>query len=68
VVSLPWRQISAIWGELFSVIGTTTNYVCVTRPRRFGKSVMANMIAAFFSRAGNARSIFDSLKIAQDPQ
>jgi hypothetical protein len=59
---------SLLLGELFSVIGTSTNYVCVTRPRRFGKSVMANMIAAFFSKASNARCIFDTLKIAQEPQ
>jgi hypothetical protein len=50
--------------ELFSIIGTSTNYVCLTRPRRFGKSVMANMVAAFFSKASDSRAIFDSLKIA----
>lgn len=26
-------------------------YLCITRPRRFGKSVMANMVAAFLGRA-----------------
>ena len=32
-------------------------YLCITRPRRFGKSVMANMVAAFFREGrGNRRS------------
>lgn len=39
-------------------------YLCITRPRRFGKSVMANMIGAYFSRAADGNALFDSLKIA----
>ncbi len=38
--------------------------VCITRPRRFGKTVMANMIASFFSRVCDASGIFDDLQIA----
>lgn len=30
-------------------------YLCITRPRRFGKSVMANMLAAFFGNAVDDR-------------
>ena len=44
---------------------TTANYICITRPRRFGKSVAANMIACFFSRECRAEDIFDRLRIAQ---
>ena len=33
--------------------GKSPKYVCITRPRRFGKSVMANMIAAFFGKGIN---------------
>ena len=40
-------------------------YLCFTRPRRFGKSVMANMVAAFFGRAGDGKDVFGTLKIAQ---
>lgn len=39
-------------------------YFCMTRPRRFGKSVMANMLGAFFGKAFDAKGIFDSLDIA----
>ncbi|WP_304091453.1 MULTISPECIES: AAA family ATPase [Phascolarctobacterium] len=30
-------------------IGTSNKYLCLTRPRRFGKTVMANMLGAFFT-------------------
>lgn len=55
---------SLILEQLIPRIGTSTNYICITRPRRFGKSVMANMIASFFSCACNAKRIFDKLKIS----
>ena len=35
---------------LNSVIDTEQGYVCVTRPRRFGKSIAARMIAAYYSK------------------
>ena len=43
----------------------SSKYVCVTRPRRFGKSVAANMIAAFFdkSTAKESRHLFESREI-----
>ena len=34
----------------------SSKYVCVTRPRRFGKSVVANMIAAFFDESTKEKS------------
>jgi hypothetical protein len=56
---------SLILEEMISKIGTVEKYICITRPRRFGKSVMANMIAAFFSKGCDAGNIFDGLKIAK---
>lgn len=50
--------------ELIARIDTGTNYICIIRPRRFGKSVMANMIASFFSRECNAGPVFSGLRIA----
>ncbi len=42
-------------------------YICITRPRRFGKSVAANMIAAFFdeSTAEKSRRLFERLEIGR---
>ena len=37
-----------------------------TRPRRFGKTVMANMITAFLGKKQDSDSIFKSLKISQN--
>lgn len=39
---------SLLLEELFPFVKEGSNYICITRPRRFGKTVMANMIAAFF--------------------
>ncbi len=51
--------------ELFPVVKAGNSHICVVRPRRFGKTVMANMIAAFFSRACSSDDIFGTLQIAQ---
>ena len=58
---------TAILEKLIPRIGISEKYVCITRPRRFGKSVTANMVAAFFSRGCDSREIFDNLKIAEAP-
>ncbi|WP_283683446.1 AAA family ATPase [Parablautia sp. Marseille-Q6255] len=56
---------SKILEELFPLVQTGNNHICITRPRRFGKTVTANMISAFFSDACDARDIFDPLLISQ---
>lgn len=48
-------------------MNTTERFLCITRPRRFGKSVMANMVGAFFGKAEDSRQIFSQLEIATDP-
>ena len=53
--------------QLFPLVNEGNNYICITRPRRFGKTVTANMIAAFFSKAKNAEDIFDKCKISANP-
>ena len=40
-------------------------YICVSRPRRFGKSTDANMLVAYYSMGCDSHNIFDSLKISQ---
>lgn len=51
--------------ELFPLVQAGNTHICITRPRRFGKTVTANMIACFFSRACDARDIFQPLHIAK---
>lgn len=56
---------SGMLEELTQSLGTAGNYICVSRPRRFGKSAAANMISSFFSKACAGTAIFDKLKIAE---
>lgn len=56
---------SDLIAELIPALGTEERLFCITRPRRFGKSVMANMIGAFFGNAADSSSIFYQLHIAE---
>jgi hypothetical protein len=48
-------------------INTEQEYICVSRPRRFGKSITANMLAAYYSKGYDSSEMFTPLKIAGDP-
>lgn len=48
------------------VIRTEDKYVCVSRPRRFGKSMAADMLVAYYSRGCNSKEMFSGYKIADD--
>lgn len=50
--------------ELFPLVMAGNQHICLTRPRRFGKTIMANMVASFFSRACDAKELFRQLAIA----
>lgn len=52
--------------ELFPLVEVGGEYICITRPRRFGKTVMVNMIGAFFNRIQDSAGIFDSLDISKE--
>ena len=49
---------------LNQVIGTEQRYVCVSRPRRFGKSIAARMAAAYYSRGCRSEALFSKYEIA----
>ncbi len=46
---------------------TEQSFTCVTRCRRFGKSMAAKMLAAYYDRSCDSRSLFADLQIASDP-
>ncbi|MBR6221840.1 MAG: AAA family ATPase [Lachnospiraceae bacterium] len=48
---------------LNSVVNTEQCYVCVSRPRRFGKSIAANMLTSYYGK-GDSRELFETRKIA----
>ena len=48
-----------------AVLDTEDRYICVSRPRRFGKSMAANMLAAYYSVGCNSHELFEQLKISK---
>lgn len=48
-----------------SMINTEQCQICVSRPRRFGKSIAANMLAAYYSKGCDSKNIFCDLSIAE---
>ncbi len=49
---------------LNSVVQTEQKYVSVSRPRRFGKTIAANMLCAYYGK-GDSRELFSGLKISE---
>lgn len=47
-----------------SLLGTEQRWMCVTRPRRFGKSMTARMLAAYYSKGCDSRELFAPYAIA----
>ncbi len=48
-------------------IGKMRPLICFSRPRRFGKSIAAHMLTAYYSKGCDSREIFSGLKIAGLP-
>ena len=53
--------------KINKLIRTSMKYICITRPRRFGKSINAMMLATYYAKNLDARDIFDNLNISQNP-
>lgn len=45
--------------------GKGQKYIAITRPRRFGKTVMANMIASYFGKGVDSIRLFRNLKVSE---
>ena len=55
---------SLIFTVLNKKFKSPDRFMCVSRPRRFGKTMVGNLISAFYSRGCDSRPIFENLKIA----
>ena len=57
--------------ELISIVNATLNterrFTCVSRCRRFGKSMAAKMLNAYYDQSCDSRSLFANLKISSNP-
>ncbi len=56
---------SDILEKLSTRINTPNRYICITKPRRFGKTSVLNMLGAYYCRTYDSKSLFDGLKIAK---
>lgn len=58
---------SAIIEHISRRIRTNTKYVCITKPRRFGKTSVLNMLGAYYCKAYDAKDLFGGLEISKKP-
>ena len=50
---------------LNSIINTKQQYVSISRPRRFGKTITVDMICAYYDRDADSRQLFSEKKLAK---
>ena len=50
--------------KINEVIDTASCYIFITRPIRFGKSSVTDMLGAYYSKAVDSKNIFDKLNIS----
>ena len=53
--------------EVNKLMDSGNKYICMSRPRRFGKTIASNMLCAYYSKGCDTRELFSSFKIANDP-
>ncbi len=58
---------SGLIAQVNKTLFTEQKLSCVTRCRRFGKSMAAKMLAAYYDNSCDSRQLFADLQIASDP-
>ena len=53
--------------KISAKVNTQNCFLAITRPRRFGKTVTADMLLAYYSKGYAGQNIFDKLEIANKP-
>ena len=53
--------------ETNRLIDSSGKYICISRPRRFGKTVAGNMLSSYYSKGCDSRALFAPFKISKDP-
>jgi len=57
---------SELISHINGMLMTQQKYVCVSRPRRFGKTMTASLLNAYYNRSFNSADMFANLKISND--
>jgi len=50
-----------------NIINDIRPLICFSRPRRFGKTIAAHMLVAYYSKGCDSRDIFSKLRVAESP-
>ena len=56
---------SAMIQKVSERIKTKNRYLCITKPRRFGKTSALNMLGAYYGKAYPSGSLFEDLEISR---
>lgn len=56
---------SAIIEKVNERVKTKNRFLCVTKPRRFGKTSVLNMLGAYYGKAYPSKVLFDGLEISR---
>ena len=65
IASEPYVDKSLLINKLNHFIRTRDRFICVTRPRRFGKTMNATMLGAYYTQGYDTHELFENLKIAK---
>lgn len=57
---------SMLLAETNRMLNSTESYICMSRPRRFGKTYASNMLSAYYSKGCDSREFFKDLNITSD--
>ena len=55
---------SGLIDQMNRCLKTQQRYVCVSRPRRFGKSMALDMLSAYYGRSETTEALFSDLKVS----
>lgn len=58
---------SQMISKLNDLLPRMGRFLCVTRPRGFGKTTTLSMINAYYSKGCDSKELFDKLNISKDP-
>lgn len=54
---------TALISQINQIINTPRRLICISRPRRFGKSFAAQMLCAYYGKTCDSSMLFDDLRL-----
>lgn len=67
IIKSPYVDKTGLISLMNSTLGTKRKLVCISRPRRFGKSYAAQMLCAYYDKTCDSHNLFSNFIIANDP-